>query len=155
PTEEQGPSTNLIKVKVTDNGTPAMSATNSFTVVVNEVNMAPVLAIGNQAASAGTQFTLTISATDSDIPSNQLRYRLDSPSPAGAQINPTTGVFRWTPKLDLVTTTNIVTVRVTDDGVPGLSDTRQFTIVVVSPPVIEGIEASGKTVTITWRALDG
>src|SRR5204862_380370 len=45
PTEAQGPSTNTITVKVTDDGTPALSATNSFTVVVNEVNSAPVLTV--------------------------------------------------------------------------------------------------------------
>src|SRR5439155_17862941 len=43
PTEAQGPSTNTITIKVTDNGSPALSATNSFTVVVNEVNSAPTL----------------------------------------------------------------------------------------------------------------
>src|SRR5206468_5894311 len=45
PTEAQGPSTNTITVKVTDDGTPALSATNSFTVVVNEVNSAPTLTV--------------------------------------------------------------------------------------------------------------
>ena len=43
PTEAQGPSTNLIRVIVRDNGSPSLSATQAFTVVVNEVNKAPVL----------------------------------------------------------------------------------------------------------------
>src|SRR2546425_11858755 len=43
PSEAQGPSTNTFTTIVTDNGTPALSATNSFTVTVNEVNSAPVL----------------------------------------------------------------------------------------------------------------
>jgi hypothetical protein len=34
PTEAEGPSTNTVTVKVTDDGSPALSATNSFTVVV-------------------------------------------------------------------------------------------------------------------------
>lgn len=38
PTEAQGPSTYMITVKVTDNGTPALSATRSFTVVVDSAN---------------------------------------------------------------------------------------------------------------------
>ena len=42
PTEAQGPSTNLITVVVTDDGSPALSATNTFTVIVSEVNTAPV-----------------------------------------------------------------------------------------------------------------
>src|SRR5205814_6795365 len=42
PSEAQGPSTNTITVVVADNGVPALSATNSFTVTVREVNLAPV-----------------------------------------------------------------------------------------------------------------
>ncbi len=41
PTEAEGPSTNLITVVVTDDGSPALSATNTFTVIVSEVNTAP------------------------------------------------------------------------------------------------------------------
>ncbi len=44
PTEAEGPSTNLITVVVTDDGSPVLSATNTFTVIVSEVNTAPVLA---------------------------------------------------------------------------------------------------------------
>ena len=43
PTEAQGPATYTLTTVVTDNGTPSLSATNSFTVTVNEVNSAPVL----------------------------------------------------------------------------------------------------------------
>src|SRR5207249_1170337 len=43
PTEAQGPNTNTFTTIVTDNGSPNLSATNTFAVVVNEVNSAPVL----------------------------------------------------------------------------------------------------------------
>jgi len=43
PAENQGPGTNTITTVVVDNGQPALSATNSFDVVVTEVNVAPVL----------------------------------------------------------------------------------------------------------------
>ena len=156
PTETQGPSTNTITIKVTDDGAPALSQSNSFTVVVNEVNRAPVLAsIRNQVARPEIQLTITNSASDFDIPANRLTYSLDPGSPAGAEINPTTGLFTWTPIVDQLPSTNIVTVRVTDSGVPSLSDAKPFTIVVVSPPVIGGIDCSGDTVTITWSALPG
>ena len=47
-------------------------------------------------------------------------------------------------------------VRVTDNGVPSLSDTKPFRIVVAPPPtVIETILVSGDTVAITWSALPG
>src|SRR5439155_188304 len=63
PTEAQGPSTNTLTVKVMDNGSPALSATNSFTVVVNEVNSAPVLTVpANQTINELT--TLVVTNTD-------------------------------------------------------------------------------------------
>ena len=43
PAEAQGPSTNIFTTIVTDNGSPSLSATNAFTVVVTEVNTAPLL----------------------------------------------------------------------------------------------------------------
>ena len=43
PTEAQGPGTNTITTVVTDNGVPPLSVTNSFVVIVTEVNSAPVL----------------------------------------------------------------------------------------------------------------
>jgi len=38
PTEAQGPSTNLVRVQVTDDGSPPLSDIRSFTVIVNEIN---------------------------------------------------------------------------------------------------------------------
>src|SRR5262249_60604335 len=43
PSEIQGPGTATFTTIVTDNGTPPLSATNSFAVTVNDVNTAPVL----------------------------------------------------------------------------------------------------------------
>jgi hypothetical protein len=41
PGEAQGPSTNVFTTRVTDNGTPALSASNTFTVVVREAHVPP------------------------------------------------------------------------------------------------------------------
>ena len=41
-TEADGPGVYTVKVVVTDNGAPSLSATNTFTVTVNEVNSAPL-----------------------------------------------------------------------------------------------------------------
>src|SRR5207249_5237665 len=38
PTEAQGPSTNTVTVRVFDNGSPSLSATNSFLVIVARKN---------------------------------------------------------------------------------------------------------------------
>ena len=42
-TEASGPGVYTFTTRVVDNGTPALSATNTFTVTVNEVNSAPTL----------------------------------------------------------------------------------------------------------------
>src|SRR5437773_1845712 len=156
PTEAQGPSTNLITVKVTDNGVPESSDTNSFTVVVTEANSAPVLsALRDRTAAARSPLTVTNSTTDGDVPGNILTYSLEPGAPAGAFIDPENGLFTWTPAANQVAGTNAVTVRVTDNGVPSLSNTQSFSIIVVSPPVIESIVASSGSVTIRWSAVAG
>src|SRR5204863_116451 len=79
-------------------GVPSLNDTKSFTVVVNEVNSAPVLAaLGNQTINEGATLTFTVSATDADLPANSLTYSLEAGAPAGASINSTTGLFSWTP----------------------------------------------------------
>ncbi len=97
PNEAQGPSTNLILVSVTDNGTPVLSATNSFVVTVNEINLPPQLIIpANQIVNEQTTLNVSASATDSDLPVNSLSFALISP-PAGMTINTNTGAISWTP----------------------------------------------------------
>jgi hypothetical protein len=138
PSEAQGPTTNVIMTVVTDNGSPSLSATNAFTVVVNEVNSAPVLpAQSDRTIAELTLLTITNSATDSDIPANVLSYALMNP-PTGAAID-TNGIITWTPSEAQGPTTNVLTTIVTDNGSPPLSATNSFTIVVTevnSAPVL-------------------
>src|SRR6185369_2755541 len=80
PTEAQGPSTNTITGVVND-GT--VSVTNSFVVVVTEVNTLPVLpSISQQTVAEGSLLSVSDAATDSDLPANTLTYSLISP-PSG------------------------------------------------------------------------
>lgn len=156
PTEAQGPSTNLITIIVTDNGTPNLSDSKSFNVVVNEVNQPPVLApIADQIIHAGSTLVITNTATDPDLPANLLTYSLDINAPAGTSINPTNGVFVWTAPDSQAGLTNSITVRVTDNGLPNLSDSKTFNISVVSKPVIQSTIVSGNAVQFTWSALPG
>jgi len=111
--------------------------------------------ISNRVACLGVQLIITNFATDSDIPDNLLTFSLDPGGPAGAAINPTNGLFTWTPTTEQVPSTNFVTVRVTDNGVPGLSDAQPFTIVIVSPPIIGEILASEDSIVLTWNAIPG
>src|SRR5204863_7745220 len=122
PSEAQGPGTNTFTVRVVDNGSPALSDTNTFTVTVNEVNSAPVLpAQANRTIAAQTPLTVINTGHDSDIPANNLTYQLLA-APAGALIS-ANGVITWTPAPEQNNTTNLFRTSVTDDGTPNLSAT--------------------------------
>jgi hypothetical protein len=163
PSEAQGPSTNTITVKVTDSNPWAinekqLSTTNSFVVVVKEVNSAPVLPVQtNRAINELTLLVVTNTATDSDIPANTLTYQLVNP-PAGATIS-TNGIITWTPTEAQGPGTYTITTVVTDNGTPSLSSTNSFVITVLGPvpdrPVITSIKRSNELVTLTWTAISG
>src|SRR5204863_196339 len=96
PSEAQGPSTNTFTTIVTDNGAPALSATNSFTVTVNEVNSAPVLTgQTNRTINELTTLTVTNTATDGDLPANVLTLSLLDALPISSIS--ASGVISWTP----------------------------------------------------------
>src|SRR5205085_738798 len=130
PTEAQGPSTNLITVKVTDNGAPPLSATNSFTVVVREVNSAPVLTVpADQTINELSTLVVSNTASDADLPTNTLSFGLVS-APTGVLLDANSGVLSWTPTEAQGPSTNLITLKVTDNGAPPLSATNSFTVVV-------------------------
>ncbi|MBK8002103.1 MAG: lamin tail domain-containing protein [Verrucomicrobia bacterium] len=98
-------------------------------------NAAPTLAaIADRVVTLGQTVTLTAVGSDSDFPAQTLSYSVDAVAPAGATINGVSGQFAWTPTIAQVPSTNVITVRVTDNGVPALSAARSFTIVVRTPP---------------------
>jgi murein DD-endopeptidase MepM/ murein hydrolase activator NlpD len=156
PTEEQGPGVYEVTVRATDNGAPPMSDTRTFSVTVNEVNHAPALApITDQIINAGATLVFTNAASDPDLPANTLTFSLEPGAPEGASIDSTNGVFTWTAPITTATVTNTVTVRVTDDGSPPLSDTRAFNIVVVSPPRFSEVQTASGDVVVAWQTFPG
>ncbi len=66
----------------------------------------------------------------SDPDGNTLKFSLVN-APTGASIDATSGELTWTP--DTAGTFNL-TVKVTDDGVPPLSDEETISITVSAPP---------------------
>jgi hypothetical protein len=131
PGEAEGPGAFEFMVKVRDDGTPALSATQSFTVSVREVNRVPQLGpLSDSVLDEGTTLGFTAQATDPDLPAHALTFSLASGAPEGAQINPTTGAFAWTPSEAQGPGSYQVTFTATDDGTPPLTDTETITITV-------------------------
>lgn len=140
PSSEQAGTTNLITVIVTDNGVPPLTATQQFTVVVIDTNLPPVLAaIGNQTIVEGNTLTLTNSATDPDVPANALAFTLGANAPAGMTLGTNDGILLWSPSGAQTPSSNLVSVIVTDNGVPPLSATQSFSILVLlsNPPPVQ------------------
>lgn len=116
PSEAQGGtgSPYAFKVRVSDG---VVSVDSDVSLTVTEVNSAPTLApIGNKTVSVGGTLTFNASGTDADLPAQILAYSLTGAVPAGATINPTTGVFNWTPTAAQAGHTYTFGVRVTDNG---------------------------------------
>jgi hypothetical protein len=160
PTERQGPGTNTITVTVSDRDHPTLSATNSFVVVVNEVNRPPQLVVpSDRVIQALETLIVTNVATDPDWPANTLTFALVS-APLGVHLAADTGVLTWTPSAVQQGSSNIIVVKVTDDGQPPLRATNEFRVVVkVTPapaPNIVGVSRdSAGLVTLRWQSVAG
>ena len=170
PTEAQGSNTYTITVTVTDTNATALNAqqlttTNTFEVVVNEVNVAPVLPdIADQTLNEGTVLTVVNTATDADLPANPLTYQLLDP-PDGASVD-AAGVITWTPTEAQGSNCYMLTVVVTDTNRPAVNQkafsvTNRFTVTVTEVnevPVLEAIADRqvnpGQTVAFTASATD-
>lgn len=93
-------------------------------------NHAPVLSpVSHQNVGEGETLTFAVRATDDDAPLQMLTFSL-ADAPTGANIDPLTGVFAWTPTEAQGPGVYPLTVRVTDDGAPPLSAEQTFTVTV-------------------------
>jgi len=134
PAQSQSPGTDTVAVVVTDSGTPPLSITNSFSIVVQEVNVAPALpAVTPTNVNELSLLTVTNTAAESNIHSAITGYGLVNP-PAGASIT-TNGIITWTPTQLQSPGTNTFTTIVTNSNPydlinPTLKSTNTFTVVV-------------------------
>ena len=165
PDEAQGPGIYTITTVVTDNGTPPLSATNSFMVTVNEVNTPPAFIYPTNTTVltilSTVPYTNYCFATDPDIPADLLTFALVN-GPAGLTVT-TNGVIAWTPAIAQAGT-NLVTVSVTDTNFYALinqtySVTNIFTIIVTNtPPVLPALADTNinelTPITVTNTATD-
>jgi len=131
PSEAQGPGVYTITVKAT--GAGGLSSTESFQITVNEVDVPPVLSpISPISLKPGDTLSVSAKATDSDLPSQQLIFSLDSGAPAGATIDPNTGAITWAVPSGFSPGALTMTVRVTEAGAQGLSVTQAVVVNVAS-----------------------
>ncbi|MFZ4818434.1 MAG: Ig-like domain-containing protein, partial [Limisphaerales bacterium] len=147
PTEAQGPSTNTVVVQVTDDGVPALSGTNSFTVLVTEINAAPTfVSLVNRRIRELSLMSFRLIGRDTDLPAQRLTYTLVD-GPAGLTVAED-GLVNWTPSEEQGPSTNMVRVRVSDNGNPALGSTESFTIFVTeanSAPAV--VNAFSRTIS--------
>lgn len=132
-------------VKVTDNGSPVFSAQNTVTINVLNLNETPIVNDQTFTVPENTvngNAVATVTATDPDGDPN-LIYQIIGGNPLGAfSVDPNSGVVRVANKaaLDYEARTSITfTLKVTDSGNPGLSDTANITFLISNqndPPVI-------------------
>lgn len=155
PSERQGGVTHTFNVRVVDQA--GAEATTSFTIRVDETNVAPIFQpVGDQFVSAGATVSLNIVAEDADIPINTVTYSLKSGSPAGATINAQTGAFRFVVPTEPGVLEYPVTV-VADDGKGGRTELSFVIAVNVAPefPTLDDQAASeGATFEFVAAATD-
>ena len=136
PGETDGGRTFAFTMRAADTSNPPNETTAPITITVVETNQPPVLApIADQQVFTGDTVTFDADATDPDLPAQSLTYALEG-APAGATIDPATGVFSW-PSATTGRHTFDVVVRddwTASDGTPASSEDRDtVTILVVDP----------------------
>ena len=100
------------------------------TTEVTLVNQAPELElIPDLAVDEGGQIHYQVVATDPDTPLSLLRFALDSTDPS-INIDPISGILRWSTTENDGTTTIEITVSVTDGAPTPLTDSQSLTITV-------------------------
>lgn len=155
PMQSQSPGTYRFTTEATSSDpfdlvNPVLKSTNSFTVTVNEINIAPLFqTIPTQTINAGVSLLVTNTATDANIHST-ISYTLLNP-PAGMIINGS-GAISWTPASFQGPSTNIITtIAISTDAFdsihPTLAATNSFTVIVSAPievnalPILPAIQA--------------
>jgi hypothetical protein len=119
-------------------------------------NTAPVLAsITNRYVYPGQMVQFTAMAADAESPPQVLTYTLDAGAPAGSSIGSASGVFTWVATNTPMLATNVITVRVTDNGTPPLNSTRTFSVFVSAPLQFGTSSASGGFLHLAFNTLPG
>jgi hypothetical protein len=159
PSETDGGTTVALVVELTDDGQPPLASQITVQLTVNEVNSPPVLAaFADVTAPEGGPWSMTVRATDSDLPAQSLTYALKG-NPPGMTLDSGTGELRWTPSESQGPGTFAVTVSVTDSG--GATAERSLTVKVTEvnqPPTLAAVAdqglPEGQTLSLSLSSTD-
>lgn len=135
---------------------------NGVVELTQSVNHPPMFrAIADQTVKKGDTLTVPVSVSDSDLPDQTLTFSLGPGAPAGATIDPATGLFTWTPMAAQEPGVYSVSVIVVDSGTPPLSATNTFSITVsegnsrpIISPILDQDISVGQTLVVTIAASD-
>ena len=136
---------------VSDSGSPPLTAITGFELVVSAPTIQPPVLrrIPSQSDGIGKAFSLNVSqyASDPNTPPLSLTFSLTGALPPGAGIDPTTGVFTWTPPSHQAIGPVSFTVEVSDHSSPPLATSEAFMVAVTpAPPVVTAIPAETATI---------
>ncbi len=132
---------------------PVLNGGSGLTLITNS---SPLLAIlPDWVVHAGARLSFTAAATDADMPTNTLTFELLAGGPPEATIDSHSGAFLWQTTDADAATTNVFSVRVTDNGSPALADTKSFAVAVVERPLIAGITVHDNLVSVSWGTVPG
>ena len=150
-----------IEVGVSDES--GFTDTKTFRISVTDVpgdNPPNLQAISNRTVIQNNPVRIQLVATDTDSSQNQLTFSATQ-SPVGSTINPTTGLFEWTPNEFAAGRRFHIALGVTDQT--GLTDTVTFKVTVndgseTLPPVLQAISDrtmdEGNPISIQLVATD-
>ncbi len=140
-----------VTVTVSDGFT---SAATTFSLIVNATSPALTLApVSNQTIYAST--TLLVTNTVLNPGGSSPSFRLGQGAPAGAVVNPASGVFSWTPGAAYSGSTNPVQVIATSASTPPVSATNNFLVTVLAGPLLQPALLPNNNLVLTWKALAG
>jgi hypothetical protein len=128
-TQPAGSFTNIVQATYT--GTPSLSGTNSFVIIVLTNLPSPDLMVpAAQTLYGGQNLNVSVSATNTTFPSHTYLYQTNAATPAGVVLNSTNGRLTWLPANAQRGNTYTLSIRATDQQASQLSATNSFIVTV-------------------------